>query len=179
VAFKQTGKSKAPDTQDIVVIPEAELEMFSSMLDIVQDIDEGGYEDILRSIAGAETAYDLDKPFRAEGLRSYVDEVIIIESIKKAESEYEGGLGVFLVVNIIREETGERETVTTGSIGIVATLLKANAVGWLPLRCMPQERQSRKGYKPMHLKTSIPQLPKQDKQYDNPDKMDNGEDLPF
>jgi hypothetical protein len=180
VANGKKRQDKEQQSQDIIVIPEEELEVFSSMLDAVPDIEDAGYEDILRQIANAESAYDLDKPFRAEGLRDYVDETIIVESIKKSESEYEGGLGVFLVVNIIREETGERETVTTGSLGVVGTLLKANAVGWLPLRCIPQERTSRKGYKPMHLKTSIPQ-PKQDEDphMNNNGKGLNGEDLPF
>ncbi|MCL6626645.1 MAG: hypothetical protein K6T68_08695, partial [Alicyclobacillus shizuokensis] len=52
--------------------------------------------------------------------------------------------------------SGERLTVTTGSVSIVAQLARAVAIGALPLRCIPRvaNKPTKQGYYPQHLEIS-------------------------
>lgn len=115
--------------------------------------DGAGYETILRQLAQAQDASELDAPWRAGGLQLYQDTSLVITDIRRMPSDYQGGLGWFLVVDAVVKGTGERIAVTTGSVGVVAQLVKAYALGALPLTVIPRrsKKASKAGFYAWHL----------------------------
>lgn len=121
---------------------------FESYMAAVPDAEGGGYESILAQIDQATDAHGLDAPWRTSGLSAYKDRQLRVTGLRKMPSEYEGGMPWFLVVDADELATGERVTFTTGAIGPVAQLVKAYALGLLPLVVVPKEseRQTARGY---------------------------------
>lgn len=150
-----SAATAAPDEQgEAPSIPQAVEGAWQSMLAAVPDTEAGsGYERIFSQLAGAESIDDLNAPWTAGDMEQYADLPLTIDSISKSESTYGGGLPFFLVVGAVVEETGERVTVTTGSVNIVAQLVRAYAAGLFPVRARVQiaERPTAKGFYPQRL----------------------------
>lgn len=128
-------------------------EQFMALLDQVPEPDDNASARIVMAILGSEDPEQLDAAWEAEGMRDYLDHVIRVKDIVKMPSAYTTGLGCFLVCQVDEPHIGEEFIVTTGSVAIVAQLVKAKVAGWLPLEVVPKqsERPSRNGYFPMHL----------------------------
>jgi hypothetical protein len=126
-------------------------EQFVAMLQLVPEPDDDATARIVASILGAETAEELDAAWDAEGMRDMVDQMLIVKAVHKLPSTYTGGLGVFLVCRCEMPGLGEEMILTTGSVSIVAQLVKAHTAGWLPITVVPRKAESRNGYFPMHL----------------------------
>lgn len=113
-----------------------------------------GAEGILLQILQTEDAADLDAPWRADGLSAYLGHPLRIDGLRRMPSEYGGGLPFFLIVDAADLTTGERVTVTTGAVSVVAQLARAFSLGQVPgWRVVPRqsERPSSSGYYPQHL----------------------------
>ena len=80
------------------------------------------------------------------------DHALRVELSRQCQFGHEW-LGWYLVVKCDQPEIGEEFTTTTGSVSIVAQLVRAHVAGWLPLLVVPKqsEKPTRKGYRPMHL----------------------------
>ena len=128
-------------------------EAFMTMLLAVPEPAEDAAARIVGSILKAQTVEDLDKPWDSEGMRDLLGEVVQIQSISRRPSEFGNGLGAYLGCECVVESTGEGMFVTTGSVSIVAQLVRAHALGKLPLRVIPRQadRPTPQGYFPMHL----------------------------
>jgi len=126
-------------------------EAFLAMLERVPEPDDDGTARIVAAILGAETPQELDAAWDAEGMRDFCDQAVIVRAVHKLPSTYTGGLGVFLVCRCELPGVGEELILTTGSVSIVAQLVKAHTHGWLPLTVVPRKAESRNGYFPMHL----------------------------
>ena len=126
---------------------------FEGYLAAIPDAEGGGYESILAQIDAAGSAKDLDAAWRTAGLEQYRDQLLRVHALRKMPSDFAGGLAWFLVVDAVDLATGERVTFTTGAIGVVAQLVKAFALGALPLQVIPREseRTTRAGYHVWHL----------------------------
>ena len=129
------------------------IEAYESMIASVPEAGGEGMEAILAIIAQAGDTADLDAPWRAAGLKEYLNVPLVITGIKRMPSEYDGGLPWFLVIEGAVRATGEKLTVTNGSAGVVAQLVKAWQLGAFPLTVVPREskRPTSKGYYPQHL----------------------------
>lgn len=144
-----SGDSAGP----VVISPRA-MEAFATILAAIPEAGEGGYEGILEQLATVENVADLDAPWRAEGMANWIGEPLEIRGLRRLESDYQGGLPFFLVVDAASLETGEKVTFTTGAVGVVAQLGKAYQLGAIPgWRVIPRqsERPSESGYYPQHL----------------------------
>lgn len=147
----------APDAigapTDMQVLRPDVVEAYESMIADVPEAGGDGFEAILEAIALAGSAAELDAPWRSAGLEGLANTPIVVTAIRKMPSDYAGGLPWFLVVDAAVRATGEKITVTTGSVGVVAQLVKAWSLGALPLTVVPRmaSRPSRSGYYPMHL----------------------------
>lgn len=117
---------------------------------------EGGAERIIEAILNAKTWEDLDAPWRARGGEAYLGKPQRIERVTTRPSDYAKGLGVYVVVEAVDLSNGEAITWTTGSISIVAQLVKAYCVGGLPLfaTIRQAERPTADGYYPQHLEVT-------------------------
>lgn len=132
---------------------------YESMLASVPEAGDSGFERILEVIAQAQDVSDLDAAWRSRGMEDLAGIPLTVQGITKMPSDYQGGLPWFLVVDATVETTGEKVTVTTGAVNIVAQLVKAWSLGAIPgLRARPvvAERPSKSGYYPQHLEV-LPQ----------------------
>jgi hypothetical protein len=119
----------------------------------VPEADDDAYVGIIRQLMSAETAADLDAPFTARSLEDYVDIPIRVLGIHKMPSDFDEGLGTYLVIDCEVHGTAGRHTLTTGSVNVVVQLVKAYTLDALPLVCVPRraKKPTAKGYSPMHL----------------------------
>lgn len=128
-------------------------EAFMAMLEAVPEPDDDAAARIVMEIMQAQSIEDLDKPWDVEGMRDYDGTVLQVQSIAKMPSDYKTGLGCYLVCKCTQPGVGEVFTLTTGSVSIVAQLVRAHTLEAFPLEVVPRqsERPTRKGYRPMHL----------------------------
>lgn len=157
-----TTETEAPQGADsdqaangLVIRPEV-VALYESMIADVPEAGANGYESILVQIAAAESVDALDAPWRADGLKEYLNVPLSIRGLRRMPSEYVGGLPFFLIVDAAVIETGETVTVTTGAVSVVAQLAKGNQLGLIPgWRVIPRQadRPSSSGYFPQHLET--------------------------
>ncbi len=128
-------------------------EVFLAMLAEVPDPPADATARIVAQILEARSVEELDRPWDAEGMRDYDGSVVRVESIHKMPSDYDQGLGTYLVCHCTQPGIGEKFILTTGSVSIVAQLVRAHALNALPLEVVPRvaEKPTRKGYHPMHL----------------------------
>lgn len=154
-----TTDAKAPDAPEStapVPVRQAEgdvIAYYERILDGIPDAGGAGIENILEQIAQAADTAGLDEPWRAGGLGKWVDQQIVIQSIRKMPSDFGSGLSFFLVVEGAVRATGEKVTATTGSLSVVAQLLKAWELGTFPVLVVPRlsKRPTKEGYYPQHL----------------------------
>lgn len=127
---------------------------FAQMAMMVPDETGDAVESILAAILAAPSWEALSDPWEASGAEKLAGKVICIESVVRRPSDFRDGLGVFLVVHGFTAGTGEKVTWTTSSVSVVGQLVRAYAMGWLPLYAMivVAERQTERGYRPHHLK---------------------------
>ncbi len=139
-------------SQEIVIRPEV-VAQFASMAMAIPDAEGSGSERILLAILQAESWDELDAPWSTEKAEAMYNIEQDVYEIMRRPSSYAGGLGMFLVVRA-REAVNGRELVwTTGSISVVAQLVKAYLLGALPLRVIltRSDRPTENGYYPQHL----------------------------
>lgn len=129
--------------------------------ELIEAVPESNREDaqynIVMAILAAKDASELDTPWSngTLGLGAFNDQEITIRSIRRAPSSFEGGPGIFLILDVL-DGDGEDHVVTTGSVSVVVQLLKAYQLNAYPLTCRPviSKRQTARGYWPQHLETS-------------------------
>ena len=144
-----------PDVTDeapLVIRPDLRAEL-ERMLDAIPESGGDAWDGIIGSIVAAGDPFDLDAPWRAEGLKAYRNRQVLFRSIRRMPSGFTGGLGFFLVADCADPATGETFTATTSSLAVVVQLLKAADIGGLPLLAIPRQsdKASRSGFYPMHL----------------------------
>lgn len=134
----------------------------AALRDLIEAVPQSSIDDaqyrIVMQILEAKDFTELDNPWgQTAGLGEYNDQNIVIHSIVRAPSTFQGGPGIFLILDVETAD-GERHVVTTGSVSVVVQLLKAYEFDAFPLSCMPQvsKRQTSRGYWPQHLKITQP-----------------------
>lgn len=129
------------------------LQVFMKLLEQVPEPSDDVSAKIVLEILQAQNLEDLDRPWDVEGMRDHVDSILRVKAVTRMPSDYVGGLGWYLVCQVDQPEIGEEFTLTTGSVSIVAQLVRAHCAGWLPLQVVVRKskKPTRKGYWPMHL----------------------------
>ena len=112
----------------------------------------GDDDRILQAILAAESPDEIDSPWRGQGLRSLVEQVIKVNGIRWAPSDFPEGIGIFLIVDVTLAD-GERTVTTTGSASVVLQLCKLHAMDAFPMEFIVKQGQSKRdpGRRPMHL----------------------------
>lgn len=129
------------------------LVQYESMLAGVPDVEAASYDRILEQLAAATSLEDLEAPWRARGGEQYLGQWLIIRGIRKMPSDFRGGLPWFLVVDAALADGGKAVTFTTGSVNVVAQLVKAHALDLFPVEAMllQADKPTRDGYYPQRL----------------------------
>lgn len=131
------------------------VEHYAAIVATVPEAGNEGMASILEQIADARTMRQIDSPWQAGGLAQWRDRAIVVHGMRRMESDYEGGLPWFLILDCADPGTGETFTAMTGSVSIVAQLLQAWSLGGFPYTCVPRlaRKPSANGFYPMHLET--------------------------
>lgn len=126
---------------------------FHQLVAATPTADGDAWDSILGPLFDAEEIEDLDRPWRSESLGKYIGRTFRFESIKMLPSDFTEGLGLYLVVEGVDTETGEKAVATTGSVSVMVQLMIANMRRWLPrdLVVCEAERPTKNGYRPLHL----------------------------
>lgn len=129
------------------------FQVFMQLLEQVPEPDDDAAARIVMEILAAQNLEDLDRPWDVEGMRDHVDSILRVKSVTRMASDFLGGLGWYLVCRVDQPEIGEEFTLTTGSVSIVAQLVRAHVAGWLPLQVIPRQsaKPTKNGFHPMHL----------------------------
>jgi hypothetical protein len=129
------------------------LDSYQSMLSKVPEGGGGSADNIILQLAEAKTVKDLDRPWETNSFANMDGKIISVTDIKRMVSDFDSGFGYYLVVTYTDGETGEVRNGITGSVSIVAQLIRAYTLGAFPVSCLikKSERPSKNGFYPMHL----------------------------
>lgn len=122
------------------------------LLDDVPDsnADDDAYIRIMEQLAGAETLADLQAPWDSNGLAKYIDQSLWVNDIRKSPSDKPGGFSHFLLLDC-KTRDGELVTLTTSAGAVVVQLLKARALGQIPVLVIPRAKKTKRGFEAQHL----------------------------
>lgn len=132
-------------------------EVIGRLVDMAKLIPDGsqdtGLTALLAQVERAGSAEELSAAWDTTGGEALIGKRLRIMSLKRLQSDFADGLGLFLVVTAVDTKTGEVVTFTTGSVAIVAQLIVANARNWLPIEAevVKSDRPTPDGYYPQHL----------------------------
>lgn len=126
---------------------------FQEMATVIPETESDGGFGIVLDVLAANDIFDLDKTWQEKDLDALLKRKLVFDSISRSDSTYQDGLGVFLVVRCTDPENGEEVVFSTGSVNIVAQLVKAHLLGAFPFvgRLIQAEKPSRNGYYPQHV----------------------------
>lgn len=146
LVIRQTGEIANADTINAYL---------TAILEQLPMQDEGDATGILSQIINAESVEDLDSPWQSAGMGKYNGYALEITSIKRMESDYEGGLGWYLLCEGTVMENGEYKAFSTSAVAAMAQLLIAWARGYFPYRVYVRiaTKPTKKGFYPLHLET--------------------------
>lgn len=152
VRARQASEPVDEQSGELVLASETRA-MFASMVTMVPDAEGDATESIVLAILNAKTWDELDDPWDSEKALELIDVEQRIDTIMRRPSSYTSGLGVFLVVKGKRMDSDEPIVWTSGSVSVVAQLVKAYALGAFPVYAVLRrsERPSANGYHPQHL----------------------------
>lgn len=121
---------------------------------IPESDDSQAYEDIVSQILGATGVDGLNAPWDTNKAATLNGHRLRIESMTRRPSDYTEGLGVYLVVKGTDMGTGERFTLTIGSVAVLAQLAQIHALNGLPaiVELIVADKLTKNGYRPIHLK---------------------------
>lgn len=127
---------------------------FAQMAMMIPAEREGGADNILASILAAQSWEHLADPWEATNAAALAGKTLLIRDVLRRPSDFRDGLGVFLVVDSVDAGTGAKVVWTTSSVSIVAQLVRAYALGQLPLyaEVIVAKRPTEAGYRPQHLR---------------------------
>lgn len=150
-----TTDTSTPGTEVAIHYSQEVTTIFAQMVaGIPETDDEEASERIVLQLLGAQDASDLNAPWDSAPAEELAGKRLRIDTIERRPSDFQDGLGVYLVCKGLILDTGEKLVFTTGAISIVAQLVRAHFLGGLPAICelVIAERPTKKGYRPQHLK---------------------------
>lgn len=145
--------ARPADSGTDLILSTALAEQFNKMIAIVPDAEEGGVVNILEQIFSAEDAAGLESPWSDQDRGLPLGIVVQVTAMTKRASDFRDGLGFYLELDCIILHSGEVAQYVTGSVSVVAQLVKAYSLDLFPLtiKLVEAEKASKAGYKPQHL----------------------------
>jgi hypothetical protein len=130
------------------------LERFAPMVTMLPLETEGDMSAIFERIIDAGRWEDLDAPWESSDAEHLIGRKLILRSAKRRPSDFTEGLGFFLVMDCADYQTGEPVTAVNGSVAVIAQVVRAYAIGALPMviEFVVADRPTKRGYHPHHLK---------------------------
>jgi len=136
----------------------AELErilLTDEAVEVVDDPDQMSKE-IVAQLLGAETDEELENFGNAQGWRDLEGVPMLIHNFRWRPSDFDEGSSIYFVVDGTRQDTGERQAITTGSRNVLAQLTNLAKRGRLPgavRQITKAKKATRGGFFPLMLTT--------------------------
>lgn len=149
-----TSTDNQPGTELAPIVSESTLARFTQMaIGIPEADDSDAYESIVLQLLAASDVDGLNAPWDTDAAEKLAGYRLRIESITRRPSDYKEGLGIYLVCQGTNMGTGEKFTLTTGSVSVVAQLARAWYLGQFPVICelVIADKLTKNGYRPQHL----------------------------
>lgn len=149
-----TSSNDQPGTDVAPVVSAETLQLFAQMAAGIPEADDSeAYENIVLQLLQAADVDALNAPWDTDAAEKLNGHQVKIEELTRRPSDYAGGLGMYLVCKGVDQGTGEKVTVTTGAVAVVAQLARAYFVGGLPIvaRWVIGDPSPRTGRRPQHL----------------------------
>ena len=139
---------------EVAEFPRELVARFVEMATMVPSEDGGGMERIIDQLLNAESWEQLSDPWESTDAEKLRGKRLRVDSIMRRPSSYPGGLGIFLVVKSVDVQTGEALVWTTSSQAVIAQLVRAYAMGWIPclVEMVIADRPTERGFYPHHLR---------------------------
>lgn len=157
-----TGEPAEAPGAEVAQVEPAEVEGYSpavlakvrELVDAIPGDDSNGGERIVLQLLAAESIDDLNAPWEGTSGRNLAGKRLAIRGLAQRPSSFEGGSGIFLVVDAADAKTGEAATFTTSAIAVVLQLAQAYVRGMFPLlaEVVVAPRPTAKGFYPYHLR---------------------------
>lgn len=150
-----TSTDSTTSTDVAQVVSQETMALFAAMAVGIPEADDSeAYESIVTQLLSADGLDALNAPWESGKAEQLAGKRLKIESMARRASDYGEGLGIYLVIKGTNLETGERFTLTIGSVSVVAQLARIHHLGALPavVELQVADRPTSKGYRPMHLK---------------------------
>jgi hypothetical protein len=147
--------TSTPGTELAIAYSQELTSQFTAMVaSIPETDDDDASERIVLQLLGADDVGDLNAPWDSVPAEELAGKRLRIDTIERRPSDFQDGLGVYLVCKGLILDTGEKLVYTTGAVSIVAQLVRAHFLGGLPAICelIIADRPTKKGYRPQHLK---------------------------
>lgn len=146
----RSAESEALATRPELTIAQTVQELLATVPDVTEDPTPAMIAATL-NMAGPE---EWESLFAAESFKELNGKQLEIRAFRASPSQFEGRLGVFLVLDTIDLETGESRVVTCGSELAMAQVLNAWKRDRLPIQVQvfKKETPTRRGYYPMRFK---------------------------
>lgn len=150
-----TTTDNRPGTEITPVVSQATLALFAQMaVSIPEATDSEAYEAIVLQLLAAEDVDSLNAPWDSNAAEDLAGYRLKIETIERRQSDYAGGLGLFLTLKGVKITTGDKFVWSTGSVSIVAQLARAWHLNAFPViaELVIADTPTANGYRPQHLK---------------------------
>lgn len=175
--------SQQAGTDAVPVVSTATLQLFAEMAAGIPEADDSdAYESIVTQLLTADSVDQLNAPWDTSTADNLNGHQIRIDELTRRPSDFAGGLGMYLVCKGVDQGTGERVTVTTGAVSVVAQLARAYFVGGLPIiaQWIIGDPSPRTGRRPQHLQiVALASAPRTAATQAVHDKAGDGGNAPF
>lgn len=158
-----TQTDNQPGTDVVPVVSQATMALFSQMAVGIPEADDGeAYENIVLQLLNADDLDHFNAPWDTSAAAELAGKMLRIESMARRQSDFAGGLGLYIVSKGVRLDTGEPFVFTTGGVANVASLARIHFTGKLPaiVELVIADTPTANGYRPQHLKIHSLSVPK-------------------
>ena len=145
-----------PETQGVVVpvVSDSTMALFASMAVNIPEADDGGaYENIVMQLLQASDVDGLNAPWDTTAAEKLAGQTLVIQSVTRRPSDFNAGLGMYLVCKGVLAKTGEAFVWSTGSVSVVAQLARAHFLDAFPVtaQLIISDTPTKNGYRPQRL----------------------------
>jgi hypothetical protein len=130
------------------------LEAVKAVLELIPQADEDPTERM--------TAFILSQPVEKweelwaglPSIKDYVGQTITVHDMRARESDFEGPLGLYLILDATVDKTGEKELISCSSQMSMVQLVTLRRRGQLPAKVevVQKDKPTKAGFRPIHLR---------------------------
>lgn len=138
----------------VPVVSDATMQMFAAMAVGIPAADDGfAYDNIVLQLLQASDVDGLNAPWDTSDAEKIAGHRIVIETIERRPSDFNAGLGMYLVIKGVIPKTGEKFVWSSGSVSVVAQLARAWYLDAFPVtaQLIISDTPTKNGYRPQRL----------------------------